>query len=358
MGRRSSKVEFAASKILLRDLRKPGWSWFQNELLDFFAPLIGPYAVVVYLSLCREASRQRNEAVVEVSLRDLEDVWRRSGLRPALSKTSIHRALRLLVNAGLTPQLNAASNRAPATYGLRSLAELAVELTDAHCDSLALALEHQRQRVSGVPVGNAKKLLKSSGEACGNDPISTSDPGTPGFPTGPLEVSHGNSLLLRKKESIKNPPVVPQGTDFQNFFFANPDQAQPIVRVAIKQAWHHAESLVRDRLCVDCRPARKQRQAGCGATDWEYYFRDMALDGWHEAAGKVIGLYVSHPRPGELQTGLVLYRKTWKRALSEALCYVTEIHVSAPLEGQPDGQRWLPVLMVEKPHTLGGMRSA
>lgn len=226
-GSKAKKVDLKQGTFYLRDLRETNWGWFQRELFDFFAPLIGPYAVVIYACLC--CLTRGSDPTFRISQRDLERTWTRKGFRPALSKTSIQRALRLLLNAGMLIEVDRGSSRQAPTYALVSLRKLAAELEVDGCDNLALVLEYQRQRknaqgASSGPVGTtpaglgadpnsgrrpAKKLRKSSGKACGNDHLSTEIPGPPEVPTDALAVPTGTALLLDKEKHKEHKPPYP-----------------------------------------------------------------------------------------------------------------------------------------------------
>jgi len=200
---KAKHVQTPQGILLLRDLRERNWSWFQNELLDHFAPLIGPYAVAVYLCLCRML--RGNEATAQVSVRQIEAVWQRSGFRASLSRTSVHRSLRLLEQAGMIRLVVAGTPRQPATWGLVSLPELAGSMTVEQCDNLAWQYDAQRGRAEseGVTVGDAKTLLKSSGKACEETRISTEIPGTLMSPTDISASPVGDKLLINKRKEIK-----------------------------------------------------------------------------------------------------------------------------------------------------------
>ena len=151
----------AGEQIALRDVRKPGWGWFEDELLDIFAPHIGPYAVCVYLCLCRLA--KGNNPRIGVSLNDVANLWRAGRHSPSISKSTIRRALILLERAGIVHLISAATNRTPAVYELVSLDRLALTFDADAKANLAFHAANFRVRtistsksVSGVSVGHSR----------------------------------------------------------------------------------------------------------------------------------------------------------------------------------------------------------
>jgi hypothetical protein len=40
-------------KPVIRSLRRPGWFWLDDEIIDRYGPEIGPLAIAVYAALCR-----------------------------------------------------------------------------------------------------------------------------------------------------------------------------------------------------------------------------------------------------------------------------------------------------------------
>jgi hypothetical protein len=180
-----------------RDLRETHWSWFQDELLDVFAPLVGPLAVLVYISICRKI--KANQAVVQISSRDIAKMWDTGGFQQSISKTSVLRALKLLRNAGMLVELQAATKRAAPIYGLRSLPKLAQELTAEQCDNLARVFEQQKKRLHLPQKDLHNSLLKTSGKACGNAPLSTDDWGPLEVPKHAFRGPQGTSHLINKE---------------------------------------------------------------------------------------------------------------------------------------------------------------
>lgn len=204
----------APEALLVRDNRRPGWFWAHNELLDAFAPLVGPYGVAVYLCLVRRC--EGNSALVRCSLREIEHTWSEpGGNRPALGRSSIARALGQLAAAGMVRVSKAATRRTPAEYLLVDLKEAATALSVTDRERLVVRLE--RSRLRSVPEGDSgdfhQTLLKSCGEACGNSPISTEIPGTLESPTGTRECPTGTLSIKDNRQqtpSVGSPGGNPQ----------------------------------------------------------------------------------------------------------------------------------------------------
>jgi len=100
-------------QIRVRDSRKPGHCWQDNELYDVFQPIIGPMAMLVYLQMTRECYGH----TVEFSLREL-------GTASGVSKDTAQRALGILELIGMVRRTRAGSVHVPAQYELTDLKEL------------------------------------------------------------------------------------------------------------------------------------------------------------------------------------------------------------------------------------------
>ena len=99
--------------IRVRDARKPGHCWQDNELYDVFQPIIGPMAMLVYLQMTRECYGH----TVEFSLREL-------GAAAGVSKDTAQRSLAILELIGMARRTRAGSVRVPAQYELTDLKDL------------------------------------------------------------------------------------------------------------------------------------------------------------------------------------------------------------------------------------------
>ncbi len=110
--------------VKLRDKRKPGHCWQDNELYDCFQPVIGALAVGVYVRLTRECV---GTTVKGVSLRDLAAMC-------GLSKSAVQRAFAVMETVGIVVATRSSAHRSP-EYELADLKELAVGY-DAEFDPL------------------------------------------------------------------------------------------------------------------------------------------------------------------------------------------------------------------------------
>lgn len=100
------------------DERTTGFSMIQNDVCDKFGAIIGPYAAVVYLSLCRYVNREIRNAWP--SHQTIADNWR-------ISVSTVKKAIDVLTAAGMIrvehryrPDGGRASNR----YFLRNLPDI------------------------------------------------------------------------------------------------------------------------------------------------------------------------------------------------------------------------------------------
>jgi DNA-binding MarR family transcriptional regulator len=102
--------------IKLRDKRKPGHCWQDNELYDAFQPIVGPHAVLVYVHLTRESY----SATVSYSLRKLADAT-------GISRSAVWRNLAVLEYVGIL-RLQRGEGSAQSTCVLLDLKEAAERL--------------------------------------------------------------------------------------------------------------------------------------------------------------------------------------------------------------------------------------
>jgi hypothetical protein len=109
--------------VKLRDRRKPGHCWQDNELYDAFGPIIGPNAVLVYVQMTREC--WGGETLVSASSRELAEAC-------GLSRDTVWRALKVMERVGMT-RLAGGGDRRAGEYQLVDLKELAIAL-GAHFD--------------------------------------------------------------------------------------------------------------------------------------------------------------------------------------------------------------------------------
>jgi hypothetical protein len=100
--------------VKLRDQRKPGHCWQDNELYDAFGPVIGPNAILVYVQMTRNCYGAES---IRLSSRDLA---RDSGL----SKDTVWRAMRAMERVGMLRAVSGGKGKL-AEYHLTDLKELA-----------------------------------------------------------------------------------------------------------------------------------------------------------------------------------------------------------------------------------------
>lgn len=103
-------------EVRLRDRRRPGHCWQDNELYDVFQPIIGPHGVALYANL----SRMAYGASFEYSARGLEEVT-------GMSRMTVWRTMAVLEHLGMV-RAKAGRGRAKGECVLVDLKELAEAL--------------------------------------------------------------------------------------------------------------------------------------------------------------------------------------------------------------------------------------
>ena len=156
--------------VKLRDQRKPGHCWQDNELYDAFGPVIGPNAVIVYTHM----TRQCYGTEIRSSSRDLA---RDSGL----SKDTVLRAMRAMERIGMLRAVGRGS-RSVVEYHLVDLKELA----ESHGGV------YDRRRVSYVFSEAQTAALKalSSGAVGDSGKPATGAVGDSGLALGETDLAH------------------------------------------------------------------------------------------------------------------------------------------------------------------------
>lgn len=322
---RKPKFELSDT-IYLRNMREKGWFWINNELIDIFAPLVGPYAVAVYVCLCRRC--EGNSALTQWSQRELVQAWRHETMpagRTTLSRTSIQRALAQLVAAGLVRVERAATRSQGAIYALPSLPQLATQLTPEIAEKLAVRIElsHERSECEGGPVGAtstmSKTLLKSCGETRLEPNLSTDFPGPHVAPTGPDVAPGGASYYKQYSNTNKTLPPTPlaEGGDVSESCSSVEMPGAQAEMIAIHQCWHLAETQVKEHLFA----AGVNFGLKDGADEWERYFEHIAL----ENSSQLSICVLSSPVPAETEAGFAKYKKTWDRALFRAFGSIPQL---------------------------------
>lgn len=136
------------SRLDARDTRDGGWSWFQQELLYVFRPLIGTEAAYLYMVMCELVRQKIQNPMMELSIRMIAKA---SGQ----SVGTVAAKLAVLDAIGMVPRESNGPGR-PMTYRLESLRSLAAVGTD----------ELQR-RVRSVQVVNTSASEGASGSKAG-----------------------------------------------------------------------------------------------------------------------------------------------------------------------------------------------
>jgi hypothetical protein len=332
-----------ADAFSLRNTREADWFWLQDELVDDFAPLIGPYAFALYVCLARRS--KGNSGLTQWSHRDLEKVWRSQhvrGVRAALSRSSIQRAMTVLLGAGLIVEERAASRSEGAVYALPSLKQLGQTLTAERAEMLAARLEQLRTRladadlvvVSCGPQGATKGMLKTSGKASVKAGISTDSSGPHQVPTEPDVAPVGATPLFIKEERVEEYPPTPlEGGEGRRPLSNAGDrpEAEKKLMVQTRQRWHVVMQSVRNHMLNTAfSPAARRGTHGLkdGLDEWNRYFEQVALVGAEAAADGRRALVLEAATPDLVQEGLVKYARTWNRALEGAFGYIPELRMT------------------------------
>jgi hypothetical protein len=210
--------------VKLRDTRKPGHCWQDNELYDCFQPVIGALAVGVYVRLTRECYG----TTIKINLRFLADLC-------GISKSAVQRAFAVMEMVGIVVVARAAAHRSP-EYELADLKELAIgydaEFNVRRCSYIlkpeilselrAKARELKRRTHSiGVPMGDTKH--ESADEAVSRK----THPGVPQNDSGVPQTAKncdGNRLSnkARIQEQIQTPlpPLQASGDEIESESYA------------------------------------------------------------------------------------------------------------------------------------------
>ena len=175
-------------QIRVRDTRKPGHCWQDNELYDVFQPIIGPMAMLVYLQMTRECYGH----TVEFSLREL-------GAASGVSKDTTQRALGVMEMIGMVRRMRAGSVHVPAQYELADLKEL--------CRHYG-GVMHRARASYVLPPPEAGALRERVKEFLlrGREPKRSESTVSVGDSN---EERNKTAHISARKDSIGEPPVVP-----------------------------------------------------------------------------------------------------------------------------------------------------
>lgn len=116
------------SKIDARDRREGGWSWFQQELLYVFTPLIGPDAAWLYTVMCHLIPQAVEDPLFKLTIRTISKYT-------SMSIGTVHRKMALLTALGMIEEIKGERGR-PSLYSLPSLRKLAALGTVEHVKRL------------------------------------------------------------------------------------------------------------------------------------------------------------------------------------------------------------------------------
>lgn len=122
------------TKVRLRDQRKPGHGWFDNEIFDVFGDELGHTGISVYVTLTRLCYGTS----VKMSLREM-------GAQARMNKDTLSRALRTVIALGLVIERKGATPQSASTYELVDVKELAQKYLREAVESEKLAVEEKRR---------------------------------------------------------------------------------------------------------------------------------------------------------------------------------------------------------------------
>jgi DNA-binding transcriptional ArsR family regulator len=262
--------------LKLRDKRKPGHCWQDNELYDCFQPVIGPLAVGVYVRLTRECYG----AAVQISLRDLASLT-------GISKSAVGRAMVVLERIGMVVVHRGSTKRIPA-YALADLKELAVHYGatfDPRRSSYVFPAEvcqrlhRQVADIStespyfhnGVPDGDTELHAGVPRQRVGVPPQGQSCPRNAGKCDAPTSIKKS-----RNKKTTPLPPF--EGGEAK----PSPQEIQP--EAALRAAW---DGVLKDLHSALVNPSLPPQVAArlLGEQDWKRYFDPLAFAGVARAPG-------------------------------------------------------------------------
>lgn len=175
--------------LRVRDKRKPGHCWQDNELYDVFQPVIGAQATHIFAAMTRWAFGHR----VEMGVREI-------ALESGTSRSTVQRAMLAMEKLGML-RIARGSGTAASAYDLLDLKESAV----------ALGAEWNAQRSSHVLAPERARMLRAElkrsvpqGDTtnCGNLPVETTVSVPQGDSSGTLvSQKEGSSVPHRDRIS-------------------------------------------------------------------------------------------------------------------------------------------------------------
>jgi len=183
------------SSVKLRDKRRPGHCWQDNELYDAWQPIIGPHAVNVYVNLTRDAY----SSTIEYSVRRLADAT-------GISRTAVWRNLRVMEHVGML-RLERGSGSAASTCELLDLKEAAEKLGAIYNRRQASFVFTDVKLASlRMEVVLLRKKMQNKGLAVQSDALREKQICVPERDTNSEENSGEEKILCPSKRDASVPP--------------------------------------------------------------------------------------------------------------------------------------------------------
>lgn len=164
------------TEFLVRDSRRPGHFWADNEIVDIYGARIGCYGLLAYMILARHAINGTGE---------VRKSYRQIGSQAGISQQSVMRGIGALVDCGLIEVIDKGDNVTSATYVLADVKAL----VDPAYRQLKLASGQRSPQERGVP------------------------PASTGVPTASTAFLRGTPLRKKTSSKLKttSPPKSPSG---------------------------------------------------------------------------------------------------------------------------------------------------
>jgi len=196
--------------VKLRDQRKPGWCWQDNELYDAFGPVIGPNAVTVYTHMTRNCYGTE----IRCSSREL-------AASSGLSKDTVLRAMRVMERIRML-RVVAGGRGKVAECHLVDLKELAANYGGIHDwkrQSYVFSAQ-QLTALKALAAGDPSAIATVAvGDSSAAATVAVGDSGAPLLALGkPTTVSPEAHPYTRQQDKQDNPPTPQRGaTDLDAF---------------------------------------------------------------------------------------------------------------------------------------------
>jgi hypothetical protein len=196
--------------VRLRDVRKPGHCWQDNELYDVFQPIIGVNGVSVYVHLTRNATGSQASG----SLRELAS-------RTGLGKDTVRRALLGMLEIGMLRQpedgvyelvdLKELCEHYGAAFAWQQRSYLLAEAKIAELRARVVSVHAQTQGKTPAPQKTAApvRVEPSTVSQRDNAAVSERDTSVPGERQNCLSERHASSYTYTKTKTSTNTPLPP-----------------------------------------------------------------------------------------------------------------------------------------------------